>query len=37
MNVFIGFGIFAVCVFLLTAMLLPLFAEPGKDGWDDVD
>ena len=30
-------GVFvAACVFMLIAALLPVIAEPGKDGWNDV-
>lgn len=35
---YIMVGVFvAACVFMLLATLWPLMAEPGKDGWNDVD
>lgn len=35
---YIMVGVFvAACVFMLIAALLPVIAEPGKDGWDDVN
>ena len=35
---YIMVGVFvAACVFMLIAALLPIAAEPGKDGWKDVE
>ena len=32
-----GAAFAGACVFMLLATLWPIMAEPGKDGWNDVD
>lgn len=32
-----GAAFVGACVFMLLATLWPIMAEPGKEGWDDVN